>query len=346
MGPPISPRHNNFEALRLLAASAVILAHAYGIRGLDGTFTSVTGVDLGWSAVVMFFCISGYLVSGSALHRGSYDFWKARFLRIYPGLLACTILTGTVLVLFSSLEPGEYFRNWGTWKFIFGTGTLISTTYHLPGVFDNLYSTEANGSLWTLRYEVLCYFIIFVILKLSGLLRTSASGLIAFSSIGCVISCAALIKYAYASVPHQVINLLEFFIPFSVGAWFQASEVRPPTWLLAILTVVSAIVFSRTPFQIPCYTLAISAITLHLAFSSNPLLTLASKCPDYSYGIYIYAYPIQQVIALEFPAVHPLLGAALGLLCVLLPAALSWHFVEKPALSLKESLRVQTYNSS
>src|ERR1700722_502422 len=163
MGRPNSTGQNNFEALRLLAASAVILAHAYGLRGLDGTFTRVTGVDLGWAAVVMFFCISGYLVCGSALHRGAHDFWKARFLRIFPGLLACTVLTGAILVFFSSLGPGEYFRNLGTWKYIFGTGTLIWTNYSLPGVFDNLYSTEANGSLWTLRYEVLCYFIIFAI---------------------------------------------------------------------------------------------------------------------------------------------------------------------------------------
>lgn len=328
-------RHaNNFQALRWIAASSVILAHSYALRGYEGVYSKFTGVDLGWSAVVMFFTISGYLIGASAQRRGAFEFWKARFLRIFPGLIVCTAVTAIVVSAFSTLSPSEYFANHQTLRYIFGTGTLLSTEYSLPGAFQKSVVTFANGSLWTLRYEVASYFILFVVFVVSSRIGMKFAGAILACGIACAVG-FTLPALLGRTIPVQAGNLLSLFVPFAIGAWFQASKMRSPHFLAVMIAVLLWALLAHTPAVTVLAATSISLLTLWLAFLSNKQLVKLDALPDYSYGIYIYAYPIQQMTILLLPGLHPLAQAAVSFLVTLVPASLSWHFIEKPAISLK-----------
>lgn len=329
----MSDRENNFGALRWLAALAVILAHAYGLRQESGLYQRLTGHDLGWSAVVVFFTLSGFLICRSAERRGPVAFWKARLLRIFPGLLVCTTLTAAALAAVTTLPLADYAVAPRTLHFVLGTGMLVSTEYGLPGVFAEHPVTQANGSLWTLRYEILCYALIFGLVAAARHLRWPLARMLPVCIILCIVGRAVL--PAIGGAPVQATNLLELFLPFCIGAWFAASGAPAPRPALVALAVAAAVVLAPTPLGVPAAAAAIALATLAAAFWKNAALRAASRLPDYSYGIYIYAFPIQQVVLGLAPGAHPLLQALASAVLVIGPAALSWHLVEKPALNLK-----------
>lgn len=324
---------NNFEALRWIAASAVILAHAYGLRGLDGPYEQITGLDLGWSAVVMFFALSGYLISASAQRRSPAEFWRARFLRIFPGLIVSTALTAIVAAAFSDLDLRAYATSPQTLKFVFGTGTLLGTEYSLPGVFQHNVSTQANGSLWTLRYEVACYLAVFALYWICRVARMDFGRAALVAALACAAGHAGMIASGKPA-PVQVVNMLSLFVPFALGGWFCVRSVAPKARHVALALVVAA-ALSRTPLYTCAAATAIAVLTLWLAFAKNRLLAAISALPDYSYGVYIYAYPVQQIVILSTPGAHPLVQALLSFAITVALAAQSWHFIEKPALALK-----------
>lgn len=332
-------RHaNNFQALRWIAASLVIVAHAHGLRGLQDEYARLTGLELGWSAVVMFFTISGYLISASVQRHPAGEFWKARFLRIFPGLIVCTAITGILVSAFSTLSFADYFTNHQTLRYIFGTGTLLSTEYSLPGAFQNNVLKFANGSLWTLRYEIAAYFILFMLFIISN-----RAGLkFAYVIMACGVACAIgfLVPAALGrSIPVQASNVFSLFIPFSIGAWFQATKRRTPNVVLILVVLSIAAVLAGTPQGVIFATASVAVLTLWIAFGAKRMFAGLNAFPDYSYGIYIYAYPIQQMTSVLLPTWSPLAQVLVSFGVTIVPASLSWHFIEKPALALK-SIRI------
>jgi peptidoglycan/LPS O-acetylase OafA/YrhL len=327
---------NNFQALRWIAASLVIFAHAHGLRDIQGQYTRLTGLEIGWSAVVMFFTISGYLISASVQRHPARDFWKARFLRIFPGLIVCTLVTGLIISEFSALSFADYFTNHQTLRYIFGSGTLLSTEYSLPGAFRNNVTTIANGSLWTLRYEIASYFVLFMLFIISSRIGIKFASIIIACGVVCAIGCAVPVALGYA-IPVQASNLLSLFVPFSIGAWFQATKKNPPNLVFVVIALsISAILAHMLGLNIFA-TASIALLTLWMAFAANGLFSRLNTLPDYSYGIYIYAYPVQQMTAVLLPGWGPIAQIVVSFWVTIVPASLSWHFIEKPALALKST---------
>jgi peptidoglycan/LPS O-acetylase OafA/YrhL len=328
---------NNFDFLRLVAATTVIVSHAYLLDGRTDPYLWLTGISPGWSAVVMFFAISGFLIAQSLQRRTLTEFLLARALRIFPGLAVCVFVTALALALLSNLSLGEYFASKETFKFVLGNATLLSTQYSLPGVFSDHRITQANGSIWTLRYEVACY----IMLATISMATTSRPALrkvaLALALIAGVFV-PALPLLTHRSVSVQVLNLTELFMPFLVGSWVFWSNKRVTAFHF-VASLSASVLLSRTPFYEPATTLTVAIFTLWIALTPFQVLAFARNRPDYSYGIYIYAYPIQQIISESFPALHPLAKASITFLAVLVPASLSWHFVEKPCLSFKKRWR-------
>lgn len=328
-------RHaNNFQALRWFAATSVILAHSYGLRDLQGLYTHITGLDLGWSAVVMFFTISGYLISASAQRRSALEFWRARFLRIFPGLIVCTVVTAIIVSAFSTLSFSHFITDRQTLRYIFGSGTLLATEYSLPGAFQDHAVTYANGSLWTLRYEVASYFLVFVLFVLSSRMGVGYAGAILTAGLACAVGYEVPTMLGH-TLPVQATNFLTLFVPFAIGAWFQASKRSSPNLIWVVIAIALTAALGRTPTSTIFAATSISLLTLWIAFRPTRLLTRLDVLPDYSYGIYIYAYPIQQMTIALLPDWHPLAQALVAFSATLIPASLSWHFIEKPAMALK-----------
>src|SRR5262249_52667866 len=162
-------RDNNFNLFRMLAATAVLISHAYALSLGSATaepFVTTLDISMGGLAVMSFFAISGFFISQSFDRKRSLmDFCVARILRIYPGLLLVLLLT--VFVLGPALTTSsitKYFSDPGTFTYVPRNLSLKFLQYDLPGVFqNNPYSSAINGSLWTLFYEVACYGLVAVV---------------------------------------------------------------------------------------------------------------------------------------------------------------------------------------
>lgn len=338
---------NHFNLLRMTAATAVLVSHAYPLTLGRGSPEPLSGIlhgqTLGGVSVLVFFAISGFFIASSYTnHSNPLNFVRARALRILPALyvmLAATIALATMVKIdvteatFWAAVPSYLFSQ-ATLNLpaMFRLGSSVS---ELPGVFvSNPFPITINGSLWTLPYEVICYLGVLVCGAL-GLLRKRG----AFTLV--VLVCTA----AYAArlvaleqglrLPTIVNHLVSLGFPFVIGMAFfvWADRVVLSRWIAFALVAV-AIAAWPTPIFPLAFVVALSYGVFLLGFTDMPSLARYNRFGDYSYGIYIYAFPIQQTLALSGvsdPTINILVAFPLTLAC----AFLSWHVVEKPFLRFK-----------
>jgi peptidoglycan/LPS O-acetylase OafA/YrhL len=316
-------RTNNFDTLRLIAALTVVVAHSipltYGPTSLDLLWPlSHRQATFGYIAIQIFFVISGYLITGSYLHTNNpARFIRARILRLAPALLAVLWLLAFGLgPLLTTLPLTAYFCSALPYRAAFGLSD------HLPGVFaNNPFSSGIDGSLWTLRYEALCYFAI-LLLGLGRLLRRAAVTALF------VILLAARLHFGQLAI-------LDLPALFFAGGVIQLWH--PP--FLRRLAIPAAILWLISLFT-ACYPLlsatAGAYLVIYLALTPNLKLPNLAKHGDLSYGVYIFAWPIQQTIThLMAPHANWLINNVITLPLVLAFAWMSWHVIEAPALRLK-----------
>ncbi|WP_157783802.1 acyltransferase family protein, partial [Bradyrhizobium liaoningense] len=346
---------NNFNILRVVAASLVVLSHGYelptGLAQHDWAFY-FTGRALSWYAVNLFFVISGYLIFVSWERNPSpLSFFWARFLRIFPGLFV--MLVTTVLVLgasFSTLPFLQYIVDYRTIQYLLGCLSVIAVRYELPGVFVDNPSEAVNGSLWTLRYEVFCYVCVAAV-GMTGLLRVQRRRM-GFLVAGILASSLALIFLDIRGLhPSEgklamAYELARLTLCFQLGGLYSDLRHRLPLKFMVVVGLLAVMVASvETPLFAPVASIAVAYAAMWFAFvPDGEWIAWTRSAPDYSYGIYIYAFPIQQALIAAMPAVSPLSTFALGFCMTLVPAALSWHFVERPAITHKQlrSLQART----
>ncbi|TQI72963.1 peptidoglycan/LPS O-acetylase OafA/YrhL [Bosea sp. AK1] len=331
--------HNNFGLLRLVMALAVVVSHAFSVtdgRVEQEPWFQTTGFTLGEHAVNGFFAISGFLVTMSFVRRGWRDYVVARFLRIAPGLIAATLVVALVLGgLMTTLDRSAYFSDPRLWRFITGTLTTFKSAAALPGVFESNPLPFPLGTVWTLKYETLCYL---------GVLAAGLAGLLARPRL----ALAAMLALTLAVVLREVMaphgskgteTALRLPLIFLAGgvAYLYREKVPLSLPLLAV-ALLALVPLSFTPL----YKAALYLVTAWgvLVLALAPALTRRSVEPaaDLSYGVYLYGWPVQQALH----ALSPSLGAVAllwpSLAATVVVAALSWYLIEKPALGLKRRL--------
>ncbi len=343
VGPSIAEglvgRHNNFGLLRLVLALAVVVSHAFSVttgRAEDEPWLLSTGFTLGEHAVNGFFAISGFLVTMSYARRGWRDYVLARTLRIAPGLIAATLVVSLGLgAAMTHLDLAAYLADPQLWRFISGTLTTFKSATFLPGVFEGNPLRSPMGTVWTLKYETLCYLGVLVA-GLVGLLGRPRLAL----GIGAALLLAAILReYLTPDGPKGVETALRLPLIFLAGGLFYLFAERVPLSLpglaLALLLVAA---LSPTPLYKPALYLVTAWGALVVALA--PALTHRRTDPpsDLSYGVYLYGWPVQQASHALFPTSDAFVMFWPGLVVTLLVAFLSWHGVEKPALSLKRRL--------
>ena len=172
---------NNFAPIRLALALAVVVSHAFSVTTgvvTDEPLTVSTGFTLGEHAVNGFFAISGFLVTMSFDRRGWRDYAIARTLRIAPGLIVAVLAVSLLLgAAMTALPLDEYLQSPGLRRFVTATLTSFKSNIALPGVFADNPFTFPMGTVWTLKYEVMCYAGVFLI-GLVGLLRSRLAALV------------------------------------------------------------------------------------------------------------------------------------------------------------------------
>ncbi|HEY0199938.1 MAG TPA: acyltransferase [Rhodanobacter sp.] len=329
---------NNFDGLRLLAALLVLFSHQFVFLGrLE---PSPAGDSLGMIAVMIFFVISGYLVTES-WYRDPHltRFALRRLLRLWPALAVATVAIALISAFITTLPAHEYFGS-ATRKFIIAN-TQFRTIYQLPGVFDvtpaNASLSAVNGSWWTIPVEARCY-VYLAVLGAIGLRRRWLSVLA--STLVVLMYVKTLPGHSRAD-PFD--NFCFFYVAFFMtGVCARQYEVglrraRIPLLCAGVACLLAAALFDQPRLG---EWVVIAPLTLLIGNRSTPVIRSAGRFGDLSYGIYLYAYFLQQVVVKFWPGPAPLAGSlVLATLATVTLAWLSWHAVEAPALRLKRHLR-------
>ena len=337
-------RHlNNFNITRLLAAYFVLLAHSYALLGVrPPTWIGLVPVGLGELGVLMFFAISGYLVTASwSSDRNFIRFLQRRSLRIFPALIVCVAFM--VLIVgpaFTRFELSEYLMHAQTGSFLLNAVLFIQ--YSLPGVFEeNPHKYAVNGSLWSLPIEFMCYLLLAVcaILIRSRAVFPALTVLLAATYTYVTSNKLGPILF-YASDLQQLLKYgAVFFFAATLFAYNLKWLLKP--WIAAALLVLW---FFYSSSLLNLVMIPLIVLGFGLAPSPKPLNVFLKL--DYSYGIYIYAFPVQQALVATWPDIDISTYIAVTTIITVGLAAMSWYLIEKPCLALKPKSRGSIANHS
>ncbi len=340
-------RENNFDAIRLIAAGTVIYGHAFPLAQQGSP--SFLGNSVEAIAVKVFFVISGYLITASWLSDPvPHRYLAKRILRIFPALVVVVILGALVLgPLVTQLPLAEYFHGsisnmFSPWGYIFFNSVLYPI-YSLPGVFlHNRYPGAVNGSLWSLPVEFFMYLLMPLVCifaspkRLRWVVGTAMIALCAWSLYAVRIAPPAVPRVIYGTSLSSALDVCPYFF---IGACYRVYRLEK--WLdpLAALTLVglALLIEPHGPVvsELTLYIL-LPYFVLTLATHPHPLLCNAGRYGDFSYGLYLYGFPVQQTIYhLTNNRLTPVENGLIALPIALGLAILSWHLIEKHALNLK-----------
>jgi peptidoglycan/LPS O-acetylase OafA/YrhL len=334
-------RDNNFNLIRIVAALAVLIEHSFILS--TGTNDAQPFKDLGKSmaqiGVDVFFITSGFLVTASLLTRQSaIEFIWARVLRIYPALVVMLLLTVFGLgIFFTQLPISSYLANSMTYVYLLKCATLITgAAYELPGVFEgNPFKNAVNGSLWTMPIEIAMYAILVIVWIALRVTKRSRLRLFKLAIVA-----GAAIAGGWFFVRHFYLAGAPsgFSYMFFSGAAFCVLKEHIKLSGFLFLVVMIALVFSamanRHAFFV-VYELTIVYFVIYFAYVPSGLIRKYNQIGDYSYGVYIYAFPVQQSVAALVPGISVLSMALIATVITFVLAALSWHLLERHALGLK-----------
>lgn len=341
---PLNSRSNNFDIIRFLAAFLVILKHSNSLLGQEQSL--ISHHYLPFLGVPIFFTISGYLITISAVNSKNtlVYFWK-RLLRLIPGLAVALLFTVFIIgPIVSNVDLQDYFSNPLTYRHL-SMVSLYKMENIIPHVFSDNHSPGVNGSLWTLKYEFTCYVLVFLLVtfkmhKFKFLMLT----LFILGILGRVYLGNKFYIYNYSNtyaLNHNLMYLVQWGFFFFSGVIFYLFKDKIPLKgkFVLLATVIYGIILLVDYDLIKYYQyIYIPYALFYISFIPSKLNKFG-KYGDFSYGMYIYAFPVQQTfIVLLGASIHPLFLTLVASVAVFLLSYLSWNFVEKPCLKFKSIL--------
>ncbi|MGE4411205.1 MAG: acyltransferase family protein [Sphingobium sp.] len=330
---------NNLTLVRLILASSVIISHSYwfvyGVEGED-SFSQFLGRPISGFAVDGFFFLSGFLVYRSLIRRHDIgDFLKARLARLWPALFVSVSFTALAGLLFTSaMGWSDYFRG-ATGAFLLRNLLLQGGAYTLTGVSCGEGPCVVNGSLWTIAWEVRCYVLLALLLPL-GLAgeRVMARVVLPLTFAGALLW--HVVPHPGPEVGGVFYNLDmadRLWTMFALGiAAYIFRDRLVLSWWIALGLLAATLVENRMGIDLHIHSLLTGYVVLCAGFLTARTGAVSGRWPDYSYGIYIYAFPVMMLIGSSLTFTHYGLLALASALATLPLAALSWHYVEKPVL--------------
>jgi peptidoglycan/LPS O-acetylase OafA/YrhL len=329
-----SRANNSYDFVRFCAASAVLFSHHFALSRLPEPMVPGYGEDLGKLAVEVFFCLSGFLICKSLQKSKDWtQFVSARFLRIFPNLTFSLTITSVGTLFWY----GNYTHLWKHVKFVIGNMLMFfrGVTYVIPGIFQEAKGgTAINGPLWSLPFELWLYVLLFILFSLGG----RRSGLLV--ALG-----AVALSIAWGVTPaigDKTLGPFDSYQFSRLGSFFMSGAVLAVCWAYiesyavivgAVALIAIFLIRNLLPVETIFHSLALSAIVVGLG--SSKAMAWFARGGDASYGMYIFAWPLQQFSLL---LIHSFwLSMLVAFLATTGLGYVTWHAFEKRAMSARRS---------
>lgn len=337
---------NNFDFLRLIFALLVVIAHSYPLSGnliSNQWIYKVTNGQIELSNIGLngFFILSGYLIYQSSVRSSSiYTYFWKRIIRIFPALVVVLFLT-LVLAPIVYENSVSYFKNRDVYTYFFRNISLYKMQYSISGVFENNpFPLVINGSLWTIVYEFSLYIFLsfFIFISNNKIKKIIILSTFIGMYFGYLFYLDELSKIKIFDIEFlHLFNLGTFFIGGAVLASFKFEEIlknKNFKYLSLILFFIAIVITVKFDVYNNFKHLFLTSFVLLFGLMSFYPINNLHKIGDYSYGIYIYSFPIQQTLMYYFKFSTGKL-ICFSIVLSLFFGALSWFFVEKKLLVFK-----------
>jgi peptidoglycan/LPS O-acetylase OafA/YrhL len=333
---------NSYDFIRFVAASAVLFSHHFALSQLPEPAVPFYGEDFGKLAVEVFFSLSGFLICRSLQKSSDWaQFVSARFLRIFPNL-AFSLIAASLATLF---WYHNYSHAWKHTKFVIGNLLMFfrGVTFTIPGVFEDAKVSAVNGPLWSLPSELWLYVLLFAIFILGGR-RSSLLIFIAAVTLSAV-------WYLTPAGGGVIFGPIDSFQLARLGSFFMCGAIVAVCWpyiekravLIGAMALLIVVLLGRfLPAATIVRSLAIAALVIGLG--SSRAMAWFAKGGDASYGIYIFAWPLQQFSLLLIDSFWWSMCAAFLTTTALGYA--TWHLFEKRAMSSRKSFAETIRNAA
>jgi peptidoglycan/LPS O-acetylase OafA/YrhL len=335
-------RPSGFDYLRIVLALGVICTHStlisYGDHhaGDTGLWSLLTVPRL--CIVPLFFALSGFLVAGS-LERSKtlFSFFGLRVLRIAPALAMEVLLSALVLgPLLTSLPLHQYFADRQFRAYLLNVVGDIH--YSLPGVFQTTPFHQVNGQLWTIPFELVCYITIGGMAVL-GVYKNNKALLcfIGLCYVGQVLNTIIHPNNSFNGVTGTP-AVGSFIVGVAMYKFRAVIPWSPKLCLLSFLSIVLVVLTVKNGVRFIPLPAAYMACYLGLL---NPRRNEIIASGDYSYGMYLYGFPLQQTVTALLPGYREwYFNLLFSLPLIIAVAVCSWWIVEKPTLALRKDLKL------
>lgn len=336
-------RSNNFDFLRLLFASLVIVSHSYPLTGKAEAIGILTHgqLSLGSLSVDCFFIMSGYLIMTSLQRSKSPQeyMWK-RLLRLYPAYIALLLLT--MLFLPIVYEGVDIFDEKTFWSYFPNALSLYKIHYEVNGVFENNpYPQAINGSLWSLSYEFTMYIALLFLFPLRKFKYLNVLVIIIFLlSFYFSVTNTHILGYTMKKILLQPVEFYKLCTCFMAGSALVFINLKKINFLwvkcllflILIISLYIEIYKYINPIILPLFILLVGTST------TKYLSTIGKRLGDISYGVYIYGFIVQQTLMYYF-GLETLELTLSGIVITYVLAYGSWHLIEKKMLTYKNLVK-------
>ena len=334
-------RDNNLNAIRLVLALAVLWGHCAPLTlGYEvGAHRRIQNVAA-YYAVDLFFFLSGFLITASWLHSKSLgDYLRRRILRIHPGFFVALVFSIGAETLANPRGLLHKTLSLDQLRVALADGVRLSA-FHLTGplIFpNNPYPHVSNGSMWTIPMEFFCYL---AVAALGMVYLFKRRRLILFGTVILyILNCRMAMGGESVSL-HDRRFLLLFFLGTNAWLWRDKIPMHGGiAWLAAVLGVGEFAFVNLppllTPLMILIHLFSWPYLLLWLGYAGTNPVTRWCESTDISYGVYLYAFPIRQLIATAAWGRNPSIMFITAAPLTLLAGLASWHLVEKWFLRLK-----------
>jgi len=329
-------KDNNLNLLRFVAALMVLYAHSFAFYG--NTTASFLGLtSYGGLGIDIFFVISGYLIVKSwEFNPTIFNFLIKRSLRVFPALIIVILISVFLLgPMFTTLPVKEYFTHPQLSSYF--KNIILSPVFYLPGVLEHARVPNAvNGSLWSLPVEFFMYLVVIIL----GLFLKGGRMIYLAVTAGFV---TAVVFWCWEDAPLIVVHGTDIRNIFLTGVYFMIGACYAKFRLERFFSLSGVFLFFMATIMLAPYAsvskflmwVTLPYIVLAYGLSRSWLGRFVNKVGDCSYGVYIYAFPVQQFVLLQYPDIAYGTYLAVTVSITIILGYGSWHLIEKQMLKYK-----------